>query len=159
MYLIYDECFHGCKCEENVWFDIWQAFSKRDQHFLSDIKQLQDLYVSKEMIFKMQRALRILLFIAATMLVGNDVARLVISLRVTHLAAKMYGQDPQEEKNASNSLTLFEEEVKHKEFSPYHSLEFASEESLEVSVAHLIKDDEVRHLAFIAIFSPPPNLA
>ena len=106
---------------------------------------------------KIQRLLRMLLFVAASCLVANDLARLVMSFDQQAFASQAAGTE--EESNPIGAASLFEEEVKHKEVSPLAALEIVAEEGLEASVAHLIKDDEVRHLAYLAVFSPPPDLA
>lgn len=66
----------------------------------------------------------------------------------------------EEDNNPVNTFSLLEEEVKH-HYHPERLLEGGMPEDTGIGAAasHLIKDDEVRHLAFIPIFSPPPNRA
>jgi hypothetical protein len=106
-----------------------------------------------------QRMLRTLLFVAASCLVLNDCVRLAFSFDQAYVAAQLRNYNQQEENNPVNAFSIFEEEVKHKDVSSVFTFMFVFSEEIEVFVGHLIKDDEVRHLAFLAIFSPPPNLA
>lgn len=99
------------------------------------------------------------MFVAASCLVVNDCARLVFSFDKQYVAAQLRTDNQEEENNATNAFSIFEEEVKHKELCPVICMDVIADEGIEVFVAHLIKDDEVRHLAFMPIFSPPPNLA
>ncbi len=107
------------------------------------------------------RALRFLLALAVFSLVLNDVARLAFPDVFQTVLAQQRSQDEEERKDGNNPTnTLFEEEVKHKatkEYPDYAALEAPNE--LDAAVAHLITDDDVRHLAFLPIFSPPPNCA
>lgn len=109
--------------------------------------------------FHIQRVLRVILFIAASCLVVNDCARLVFSFNEQYLASQIRNLYEQDQKNEVNAFSFFEEEVKHKELSPGPAIIIAEDEGIETYVGHLIEDDEVRHLAYIPIFSPPPNLA
>lgn len=107
-----------------------------------------------------QRTFRTLLFIAASMLVLNDVARLACSfIPGSFITISIDAAEQEEENNPVNPFSIFEEEVKHKECFPTCCFHLTNDSGLEVSVAHIIKNDEVRHLAYLAIFSPPPNLA
>ncbi|MEO6760627.1 MAG: hypothetical protein ABIO24_14305 [Saprospiraceae bacterium] len=99
---------------------------------------------------------RLLLVFAVSSLVLNDVARLVSpELR------QMLAQAAEKQADNNPTSTLFEEEVKHKScetqivLAPL--LDCASD--LDAAITHRITDDDVRHLAFLAIFSPPPNRA
>jgi hypothetical protein len=108
---------------------------------------------------RIQRTLRVLLFVAASCLVLNDCVRLVFSFDQAYVAAQLRNYNQQEENNPVNAFSIFEEEVKHKDVSSAFSFVLIFSEEIETFVGHLIKDDEVRHLAYLAIFSPPPNLA
>lgn len=105
------------------------------------------------------RALKFLLAFAVASLVLNDVARLVFpDFFQAALTQRTATGEKQKDNNPTN--TLFEEEVKHKESKERPEcvfFDFADE--LNSAVAHLITDDDVRHLAFMPIFSPPPNRA
>ncbi len=94
------------------------------------------------------------------MLVLNDVARLVFSfVPGSFLTISVDDSAQEEENNPINPFSVFEEEVKHKEFYPTFYFHLSNDGGIETSVAHIIKNDEVRRLAYLAIFSPPPNLA
>jgi hypothetical protein len=108
--------------------------------------------------FHLKHSLRVLLFVAASCLVVNDLARLVFSFNEQYMAIQMGNITEEENNNKTNAFSIFEEEVKHKDNAPVQSLDTPAEEPLEVFIAHLIKDDEVRHLAYLPIFSPPPNV-
>jgi len=113
------------------------------------------LCVSVAAMIKIQRAFRAFIFVAASMLVVNDGARLVFSFDSSYFSA----QEETEENNTGNAFPIFEEEAKVKEFYPTFSFKLLDGAGLQASIAHLIKDDKVRHLAYLAIFSPPPDLA
>lgn len=105
------------------------------------------------------RLLRALLFVAATSLLVNDVVRLVCPEIQTPGAFAASGEK-QEDNNPVNTLSLMEEEVKHHwghEYFQVADLPFDGEGKN--AAGHLIKNDDIRLLAFISIFSPPPNLA
>jgi hypothetical protein len=106
-----------------------------------------------------QRVFRVLLFVAATCLVVNDCIRLVFSFDQRYLSSQLQDYSEQEENNESNAFSFLEEEAKHKDFVPFPRFEMVAEEGLEVFVTHLIADDQVRHLAYLPIFSPPPDMA
>ncbi len=109
---------------------------------------------------RIQHALRALMFIAASTLVINDVARLVCSfIPGSFLTIQVDLSAQKDGSNPINPFSIFEEEVKHKSCFPVFSFKISNNEGLEDSVAHIITNDEVRHLAYLAIFSPPPNLA
>ncbi len=107
-----------------------------------------------------QKGLRVLLFLAVGCLVLNDVARLVCPSMQQAFLLYTGNQDPAEEETtpvpASN---LLEEEAKH--HHPHHLLEPISvpEDEADTAKSHLIQDDDISVLAFITIFSPPPNRA
>lgn len=103
------------------------------------------------------RILRVLLFVAASCLVINDCARLAISFNQS-LSTRLNAPVQEEENNGSNTIPLFEEEVKHKELATSCCFVILPSDAIEVYVEHLIKDDEVRHLAYLPVFSPPPDL-
>ena len=108
-----------------------------------------------------QRTFQFLLMLAVASLVLNDVVRLsypeIFQQNLLQQNASEGEEEKQDDNNPTN--TLFEEEVKHKatkdRFEP--SL-LVTESDLDTATAHLISDDNVRHLAFMPIFSPPPNL-
>ncbi len=102
---------------------------------------------------------RLVLFLAASCLVLNDVVRLVFPFpqQTTFLAST---EQNQEEENAPIPIPNFlEEEVKHHE--PHHWFEslFFTDDDAKLATGHLIQDDDISVLAFITIFSPPPNRA
>lgn len=103
-------------------------------------------------------SLRILMFVAASCLVVNDVARLLFPGVQQVLIEQICDEKAQDDNNPINGFSFFEEEVKHTDKDRFHYLP-VTESELETAAAHLIKDDDVRHLAYIPIFSPPPNRA
>lgn len=85
--------------------------------------------------------------------------RLVFSFpqQAAFLSATEQGQ---EEENAPIPVPNFlEEEVKHHE--PHHLFDslFFTDDDAKQAKGHLIQDDDISVLAFITIFSPPPNRA
>ncbi|MBV6439268.1 MAG: hypothetical protein DYG98_24175 [Haliscomenobacteraceae bacterium CHB4] len=104
------------------------------------------------------RTLRVLTFVAGSCLVINDVARLVFPCVQQALIAQVCGDKGQDDNNNISAFSFFEEEVKHSGKERFYPLPLPENE-LEVAVAHLIEDDDIRHLAYIPIFSPPPNRA
>ncbi len=106
----------------------------------------------------LNRALRILLVLAVSSLVLNDVARL--SFPEIFQAVFVQRLNTLDEDNSNPTNTIFEEEVKHKELKERieHTMVWVEPE-LDATVAHLISDDDVRHLAFLPIFTPPPDRA
>ncbi len=106
----------------------------------------------------LSRALRVLMFVSASSLVANDVARLMFPFIQQSLVAQVNDEERQDENNPTSAFSFFEEEVKH-HGSEQDARVMLPEEELDAATSHLIKDDDVRHLAFIPIFSPPPNRA
>jgi len=98
------------------------------------------------------------MFVAASCLVVNDVARLLFPSVQQALIEQVCKNQEQDDNNSISGFSFFEEEVKHSDKHRFHHLS-PEEGELETAAAHLIKDDDVRHLAYIPIFSPPPNLA
>ena len=95
--------------------------------------------------------------LAISSLVLNDVARLVFP-QVQQVLMKVADEEKKDGNNPSS--TLFEEEVKHKTCEePIHFTALIGVFDLDVSITHRITDDDVRHLACLAIFTPPPDLA
>lgn len=88
----------------------------------------------------------------------NDVARLMFPCIQQALISQISDDREQDDNNTINAFSFFEEEVKHSGKDRFYPLPLIEGE-LEVAAAHLIEDDDVRHLAYIPIFSPPPNLA
>ncbi len=106
------------------------------------------------------RAFIFLFAIAVSSLVLNDVARLVFPHVFQTLLTQRTATDEEKKDDNNPTSTLFEEEVKHK--TTKERLEFPAIDvlkELDSAIVHLITDDDVRHLAFLPIFSPPPNLA
>lgn len=99
------------------------------------------------------------MFVAAACLVVNDVARLVFPFAQQTLVMQDSGDEEQDDNSSQNAYSFFEEEVKSTSHKERLQQWFSVSCEVEASVAHLIKDDKVRHLAFIPIFSPPPNLS
>ncbi|HNE29331.1 MAG TPA: hypothetical protein PKL15_13715 [Saprospiraceae bacterium] len=107
------------------------------------------------------RVLNCLLIFAVASLVLNDVARLSFP-EVFQIAFVRTVNTQEDDENSNNNPTntIFEEEVKHKDARErIETALLPLQEELDVQSAHLISDDEVRHLAFLPIFSPPPNRA
>ena len=103
---------------------------------------------------KIHTSLKALILVAVGMLMLNDCVRLVFSFQDQIVSTA----ETSEESNNVGSMSLLEEELKHKDLTPRICIELSDDASLNSAVAHLIKDDEVRHLAYLAIFSPPPDL-
>ena len=106
----------------------------------------------------LSRALRALLFLAGICLVLNDVARIVSPCVQQMLIDQVNNASDADDNNSLNSFSFFEEEVKHQGKERLFFL-LLPEYELEAAVAHLIEDDDVRHLAYIPIFTPPPDRA
>jgi len=104
-----------------------------------------------------KNGLRLILFFAASCLVLNDVVRLAFPFAQQTMFLATAEQE-QEEENAPIPVPNFlEEEIKHHE--PHHwfeSLVFLDDDARQAK-GHLIQDDDISVLAFITIFSPPPN--
>lgn len=106
----------------------------------------------------LRQSLRIFLFLAASCLVLNDCARLVFP-QIQQLTS-VSSCEQEEDNNPVNTFSLLEEEVKNHHYPERLLMAVLPEDSgIDAAADHLIKDDEVRHLAFIPIFSPPPNPA
>jgi hypothetical protein len=105
-----------------------------------------------------RKSLHVLLFLAVGCLVLNDVARLLCP-GLQQIAAVSAGDYDQDEENAPLSSNLLEEEVKHHQSNHLPHPVAPVEEDSRYLKAHLIQDDDISVLAFIAIFSPPPNCA
>lgn len=104
------------------------------------------------------RFFRVFLFIAGFCLVLNDVARVAMPCVRQILIDQINDISEQDDNNSLNSFSFFEEEVKHQgKERPFFLAPLESE--LEVSASHLIQDDDVRHLAYIPIYTPPPDRA
>lgn len=103
---------------------------------------------------------RTLLFLAATCLLLNDGVRLFCPNLQQSFAESAGNRQQEEDNNPVNPFSFLEEEVKH-HYHPERLLvsTLSEDAGIDVAADHLIKDDEVRHLAFIPIFSPPPNRA
>jgi hypothetical protein len=113
----------------------------------------------KDLMSKINSALKILLFVAASTLVVNDCVRLMLAFDGFQIAFMLDRAENEEESKPLGSFSMFEEEVKHKASTPTIFIELVVEEELTVFVTHLIQDDEIRHLAYMPIFSPPPDPA
>lgn len=101
--------------------------------------------------------LHLILSAAIAALVLNDVVRLAFPVIQQSLIEKSAESDSQDDDNPINPFSIFEEEVKH---TNAHSsiLVAIPEPEPNPALKHLVKDDEVRHLAYIPVFSPPPDL-
>lgn len=108
---------------------------------------------------KIQSKLSVLLFVATALLLANDIVRLALTFDPGSFAAQECPQEQEEENKPFNPFSNFEEELKHKDIYPTSFLNNLFAAGIESSVSHLIKDDEVCHLAYLDIFSPPPDLA
>ncbi|MEQ1746122.1 MAG: hypothetical protein ABMA02_11895 [Saprospiraceae bacterium] len=108
---------------------------------------------------KFQQGLRIALFLAAGCLVLNDAAVTAFPCLQQLVFALTNDQECEEESIPLSTSNLLEEQAKHHESN--HWFECVSDTSEETvrSVGHLIQDDDVSVLAFITIFSPPPEQA
>lgn len=97
---------------------------------------------------------------AAASLVLNDVARLAFPSVFQSATVQSTSSDEQKGDDNNPNSTLLEEEVKHKAIKEHPECPaFDLFDAIDAAVTHLITDDEVRHLAFLPIFSPPPDLA
>ena len=107
----------------------------------------------------MRSILRTLVFAAGICLLANDVVRLLVPAVWQCIVVVQTPDKEQEEDNPVPPFSILEEEVKHWYHEP-HLLVFQRNEAtgFRNRCGHLITDDAVRHLAFIPIFSPPPNL-
>lgn len=105
-----------------------------------------------------QKSLHVLLFLAVGCLVLNDVARLVCP-GLQQISLVSTGDGEQDEENAPLTSNLLEEEVKHHQSNPLPPHISPAEDDANCLKAHLIQDDDISVLAFITIFSPPPNCA
>lgn len=112
--------------------------------------------------YLLRHILYALFYCAVASLVLNDVVRLAcpgMQLNAALVACNDAG-DEEDNNNKVNPFSTLEEEVKHHN-SPerLQAIALLADASIDLAAEHLIKDDEVRHLAFIPIFSPPPDLA
>lgn len=106
----------------------------------------------------LRQSFRTLLFLAATCLLLNDGVRLFCPQFQQSFIASAENPQQEEDNNPANSFSLLEEEVKHHYYPERFLVDPTMEDTgIDAAAIHLIKDDEVRHLAFIPIFSPPPN--
>lgn len=106
------------------------------------------------------RTIKILLTLGVAMLVLNDVARLVFPALQNSPLTYSAGSEEEKKNDNNPTTTLFEEEVKHKDIRECACpLPPVNVVQVDAAIAHLIKDDEVRHLAYLAIFTPPPDRA
>lgn len=108
--------------------------------------------------FQSFRSLRIVVFFAASCLFLNDMARLVFPGIQQMLIEQVSKKKEQDDNNSVGGFSFLEEEVKHAIKDRLHHF-WVSDGDLGAAAAHLIKDDDVRHLAFIPIFTPPPDPA
>lgn len=98
------------------------------------------------------------MFVAASCLVANDVARLLFP-SIQQGVVQQICDDKQDDNNPTSAFSFFEEEVKHTSGKERIHHLAPPDGELETAAEHLIQDDKVRHLAYVPIFSPPPNLA
>lgn len=106
------------------------------------------------------RALQFLFAIAVASLVLNDVARLAFPSVFQSAMVQATSSDEEKQDDNNPTSTLLEEEVKHKATrEQFGCPPFDLFDEIDVAVAHLITDDEVRHLAFLPIFTHPPDRA
>ncbi len=106
------------------------------------------------------RTLKFLLTFAVFSLVLNDVARMAFPRVFQSVLAQRIPTDGEKQDDSNPTTTLFEEEAKHKTIKEqFEYPSFAPLEEMNVAIVHLITDDVVRHLAFLPVFSPPPDVA
>lgn len=106
------------------------------------------------------RQLIVLIYLAASALLLNDVVRCVYSSirQLTTCSAADHDCQNHQDDNTFSAFSVIEEEVKHTNERPEIHVAFP-EIGLNRAIEHLIMDDEVRHLAYIPVFSPPPDRA
>ena len=102
--------------------------------------------------------LHTLLFFAVACLALNDAVRLFCPAVQQITMKSPADTDQNGDNNPVNSFSILEEEVKH-HYHPERLLVVPPDtgSGFDPATEHLIKDDEVRHLAYIPIFSPPPD--
>jgi len=107
----------------------------------------------------LRNTFRLVLFLAASCLVLNDVVRLVFPFPQQTAFLASTEQEQEEENTPIPVPNFLEEEVKHHE--PHHLFEslFFTDDDAKQAKGHVIQDDDISVLAFITIFSPPPNRA
>lgn len=106
-----------------------------------------------------QTSLRALLFVAVGCLVLNDMVRLVCPAVQQIICLPNDDAEQEEESIPFSTSNLLEEEVKHHETNLFPQPALWVEEDASRRKTYLIQDDDIPVLAFIAIFSPPPNRA
>ncbi|MBK9336321.1 MAG: hypothetical protein IPM98_06935 [Lewinellaceae bacterium] len=107
-----------------------------------------------------QKRLRVLLFLAVGCLVLNDVARLVCPDLFQPVCFLLAGDQGQEEENTpAPASNLLEEEAKHHQHHQLPEALVLPDDESSYLKTHRIQDDDILVLAFITIFSPPPNRA
>ena len=89
----------------------------------------------------------------------NDAVRLICPAVQQSSSLTSGASEQEEDTNPVNSISLLEEEVKHHNTTERLQFMPVGDTGLDLFTEHLIKDDEVRHLAFIPIFTPPPDHA
>lgn len=100
-----------------------------------------------------------LFYFAVACLVLNDAVRLICPAVQQSSSLTSGASEQEEDNNPVNSISLLEEEVKHHNTTERLQFMPVGDTGLDLFTEHLIKDDEVRHLAFIPIFTPPPDHA
>jgi hypothetical protein len=110
------------------------------------------------MVSATQPFFRFILLVTAICLLANDLVRVVCILDTQQYALQTCDA-PQQDSNDFGIFSLLDEEdAKHHHATPSISVILFPVNTMETSVAHLISDDNVRHLAYMPIFSPPPDL-
>lgn len=109
---------------------------------------------------RFQQGLRLALFLAAACLLVNDVVRLALPyLQETLSVSLAFEQECEEENIPMSGSNMLEEEAKQQ--VPFFWLEpvINLNDDNRFQNDHLIEDDDISVLAFITIFSPPPERA
>lgn len=110
--------------------------------------------------YMLRHILYALFYFAVACLVLNDAVRLICPAVQQSFALASGASEQEEDNNPVNSISILEEEVKHHNHSErLQVMVIEMDAGLDLATEHLIKDDEVRHLAFIPIFTPPPDHA
>ena len=110
------------------------------------------------MVSATQPYFRFILLVTAICFLANDLVR-VVCIFDTQQYALQSCDGPQQDGNELGIFSLLDEEdAKHHQTTPIILVVLFPVNTMETSVAHLISDDNVRHLAFMLIFTPPPDL-
>jgi hypothetical protein len=102
---------------------------------------------------------RVLIFVAVSCLILNDSLRFSISLSQAQIFSRFFDNSSEEEQKEASWPFSAEEEAKIKECFNCTDVAGVVFLKLGISIKHRIEDEEVRHLAHLSVFSPPPDLS